>query len=244
MKCSNGGSTMKCSESIVRLAASLAKAQGEMENAAKRSVNPHFKSKYADLAEIVNTARPVLTRHGISLIQIPSYDGQVALVETVLLHESGEWISGVSSSSLQKADPQGIGSATTYLRRYAVAAFCFLAQENDDANAATHGQNRQPKSEPKATKAQVRKITQLMGMDENDALSHVHDILNAVKPIAKFKSFGCVTSRMADYVINDLEALMRDAQAQEQAEAEADARVEERAIENSNILKGGQNESK
>ena len=232
---------MNCSESIVKLAVALARAQGEIENAAKKSTNPHFRSKYADLAEIVNTARPVLTRHGISLIQIPSYDGQTASVETILLHESGEWLSGISSSPLQKADPQGIGSATTYLRRYAAAAFCFLATQEDDANAAT-GQNRQPKPEPKATKAQVGKITQLMGMDENDALLHVHDILNAVKPIAKFKSFGCVTSRMADYVINDLEALMRDAQAQEQAEAEADARAEERAIENSNILKGGQNE--
>lgn len=235
---------MKCSDTITKLAVALSKAQGEMENAAKKSTNPHFKSKYADLAEIVNTARPVLTKHGISLIQIPSFDMQIASVETILLHESGEWLSGISSSPLQKQDPQGIGSATTYLRRYAAAAMCFLAQEDDDANSASGPAKQVQKAEPKATKAQVSKIIKLMGMEEKDALPHVHDILNAVKPIAKFKDFGCVTSRMADYVINELEALMRDAQAQEQAEAEADARVEERAIENSNILKGGQNESK
>jgi hypothetical protein len=65
---------MNKSESIAALAAAMAEAQGEMENASKKSTNPHFKSKYADLAEILNTVRPVLARHGLSVVQFPSLE--------------------------------------------------------------------------------------------------------------------------------------------------------------------------
>lgn len=197
---------MNCSETITKLAVALAKAQGEIENAGKKSVNPHFKSKYADLAEIVNTARPVLTRHGISLIQIPSYDGQVASVETILLHESGEWLSGISSSPLQKADPQGIGSATTYLRRYAAAAMCFLAQEDDDANSASKSTAKQATKEPKVTEHQLKNIRSYFeGTDEQDILDYVWGVLNAAKPMPKLKALNEITSRMADFVLVKIE---------------------------------------
>ena len=75
---------MQKSESIAALAAALAKAQGEMENAGKNSVNPHFKSKYADLAEILNTVRPVLSKHGLAVTQFPAFEGGTAHVETIL----------------------------------------------------------------------------------------------------------------------------------------------------------------
>ena len=127
---------MNRSDSIKELATALAKAQAEIENASKTSKNDHFKSRYADLAEVLNTVRPVLAKNSLSFAQFPSLDGVVASVETILMHSSGEWISGVASAPLSKQDAQGVGSATTYLRRYSLAALAGIAQEDDDGNGA------------------------------------------------------------------------------------------------------------
>lgn len=138
---------MNHSESVAKLAAALSKAQGEMENADKSSNNPFFGSKYADLAEVINTARPVLAKHGLSVVQLPGFDGSTVTLENVILHESGEWIAAMSGAPMPvmtKKDgtvlppsPQGVGSAITYLRRYSLAAMCLIAQEDDDAEAAS-----------------------------------------------------------------------------------------------------------
>jgi len=134
---------MNKSDSIKELATALAKAQGEIENASKGSVNPHFKSKYADLAEVLNTLRPVFSKHGLSLSQFPSFEGGIASVETILMHSSGEWLSSVASAPVSKQDAQGVGSATTYLRRYSLAAVAGIAQEDDDANSSIGGKPQQ-----------------------------------------------------------------------------------------------------
>lgn len=120
------------------LFAALAAAQGEIENANKNAANPHFRSKYADLAEVLNTIRPVFAKHGLSLIQSPGFDGSMASVTTVLAHQSGGYMTSTASCVPAKADAQGIGSATTYLRRYSAAAVAGIAQEDDDGNAAAH----------------------------------------------------------------------------------------------------------
>lgn len=135
---------MNKSESIKELATAIAKAQAEIENASKNSANPHFKSKYADLAEVLNTVRPVFAKHGIAVIQAPSYDNGIASVETMLTHASGEWMSNTCSAPVSKQDAQGVGSAITYLRRYSLAAFAGVAQEDDDGNASVGQQPRKP----------------------------------------------------------------------------------------------------
>lgn len=136
---------MNKTDSIAELAKALAKAQGEIENASKNAANPHFKSKYADLAEVLNTVRPVFSSHGLSVLQMPSFDGGIASVETLLMHTSGEWISNTCSAPVSKNDAQGVGSAITYLRRYSLAAFAGIAQEDDDANGAVgHNKPQQP----------------------------------------------------------------------------------------------------
>ncbi len=127
---------MNKSDSIKELATALAKAQGEIENASKASVNQHFKSKYADLAEVLNTVRPVFSKHGLAVTQFPYYENGVVSVETILTHASGEWMSGTISAPVSKPDAQGVGSACTYCRRYALAAVAGIAQEDDDANSA------------------------------------------------------------------------------------------------------------
>ena len=135
---------MTQSESILDLAGALVAAQSELENAHKNATNPHFKSDYADLAEIINTVRPVLNRHGLAVVQIPGFTDGVVTVETLLAHASGQWLRGVSAAPAQKLDPQGVGSAITYLRRYSLAALCGIAQEDDDGEAAAqlNGTNR------------------------------------------------------------------------------------------------------
>ena len=136
---------MKHSESLANLAASLVEAQAEMDHAVKNSTNPHFRNKYANLAEVIDTIRPVLARHGLSIVQVPGYENGVVTLTSMLLHKSGEWIMGESGSPAPKQDPQGVGSAVTYLRRYSLAAICNITQDDDDGEAAV---GRSPKAQP------------------------------------------------------------------------------------------------
>jgi len=130
---------MKHSESIAALAGALAKAQLQIEPASKNATNPHFRSHYADLASIWDACRGPLNTNGLSIVQFPC-DGDVGRTGlcTMLLHSSGEYISEVVTTRSQKDDPQGLGSALTYLRRYALAAVVGVtATEDDDGNAAS-----------------------------------------------------------------------------------------------------------
>ena len=129
---------MNIDKATPELFAALAAAQLEIENASKSSVNPHFRSKYADLAEVLNTVRPVLAKHQIAVFQSTGFDGALVTVETVLAHASGGSVSSAASCVPAKTDAQGIGAATTYLRRYSLAAMCGVAQEDDDGNSAAH----------------------------------------------------------------------------------------------------------
>lgn len=137
---------MDTAHATPELFADLAIAQGEIENASKNAANPHFKSKYADLAEVLNTVRPVFSAHGLSLIQSTEFDGALVSVTTLIGHKGGGFISSRASCQPAKTDAQGVGSATTYLRRYSVAAMAGIAQEDDDGQAAAH--NGKPKAVP------------------------------------------------------------------------------------------------
>lgn len=131
---------MELSNANAPLFAALAKAQAEVENAIKGNVNPHFKSRYADLAEVLNTVRPTFARHGLSILQSTAFDGINVSVTTTLAHAEGGWVSSCASCVPARVDAQGIGAATTYLRRYALAAMAGVAQEDEDGNAASHQQ--------------------------------------------------------------------------------------------------------
>jgi hypothetical protein len=136
---------MNKSESIKELATSLAKAQGSIKGAIKDSSNPFFKSKYADLASVVEAIRSAYASNGLSYIQTvePSQADEVR-VETMILHSSGEWIScGVLALPVSKVDAQGYGSALTYARRYSLSAAVGIAPEDDDGNAATAAKPKQ-----------------------------------------------------------------------------------------------------
>lgn len=129
------------SENTSDLFTALSKAQAEIEGAAKDSTNPHFRSKYADLASVWAACKSALTKHGLSVVQVgDSDDPDVAGMTTILGHSSGQWIRGRMTMRPVKADPQGLGSCTTYLRRYCLAAMVGVAPEDDDGNAASSRQ--------------------------------------------------------------------------------------------------------
>lgn len=127
------------SDDLKDLFAALAKAQSEMQTAGLRSENPYFKSKYADLAEIVRVSRPALTKNGLSVIQqiLPNEDGQ-NILHTILTHSSGQWIESRMRILPSKPDVQSLASYITYLRRYSYAALCGIvaSHEDDDAEVA------------------------------------------------------------------------------------------------------------
>lgn len=138
------------SESIAALASALAKAQPLIEGAIKDKTNPHFRSQYADLGNVVDAIKPAIAKHGLSFIQRCHDNDTGAKVETIILHESGEWIScGIIVVPASKHDAQGFGSALTYARRYSLSAAFGVAPEDDDGNAASK------KKAPKGSAAEV-----------------------------------------------------------------------------------------
>ncbi len=136
------------SENINELAMALSKAQGEMQAAIKDSINPFFKSKYADLGSVWDAARPVLCKHGLCVMQTTDVIGDKNILITTLAHSSGQWMKSSILINPTKNDSQGVGAAMTYLRRYSLAAMVGVVTEDDDGETAVgRGQSMERKQE-------------------------------------------------------------------------------------------------
>lgn len=170
---------MTHSETIAALAAALAEAQGELAPVAFDRDNPFYHSRYATLTALREGMRPVFARHGLAVVQGLGANGGIT---TTILHASGEWIAldGPAMCPV-KADPQGIGSAMTYARRYGLAAAAGLvADEDDDAEGATHGKAPQSPQDASAPRSGVRPPeaptpVNAEGSDVNAGASRVKD---------------------------------------------------------------------
>lgn len=127
---------MKQSEPCAELFAALSKAQAAMGAAAKDGKNPHFKSSYATLASCIDAVRGPFAANGLAFIQAPTLDGDVVSVETMIVHSSGQWIASTASAKPAKLDPQAVGSAISYLKRYALMAMAALPSADDDGEAS------------------------------------------------------------------------------------------------------------
>lgn len=116
----------------------MAKAFHEIEGASKDSLNPHFKSKYADLSSVVAAVKPALAKHGLWFRQMTHMvDGGVS-IETFICHATGEEVScGVLFTPASKNDAQAYGSALSYCRRYSLMTAFGVCPEDDDGNAAS-----------------------------------------------------------------------------------------------------------
>lgn len=187
---------MQHSEHINELAAALAKAQGEITGALKDSANPFFKSKYADLASCWDACREPLSKNGLAIVQSPEMGADGLTLTTLLTHSTGQWIRSVFRMLPKDDTPQGVGSALTYARRYALAALIGIAQVDDDGNQASGRGNGQAYAEPHQPKGDLGKnisddiamaaATKMRGILESDVdeavkalhvLDH-HDVLN------------------------------------------------------------------
>ena len=143
------------------IATAFVKAQRQFGPALKTSTNPHFKSKYADLANCIEAVIEALNANGIGFMQRTYECKDGVLVETVFIHESGEVMEcGMLHVPAGKQDPQGYGSALTYARRYSLLAATGLAPEDDDANAASR------RTEIKSTVNESQIADLLAAMDE------------------------------------------------------------------------------
>ncbi len=130
------------------LAKAFIAAQKATESIKKAATNPAFKSKYADLAHVVEGVIPALNAAGVGVMQFPAFDGEMVSVTTTLIHESGSSVSSTLHVPLSKRDAQGIGSATTYARRYSLLAMTGAAPDDDDGTAAS-APGPQQRPEPK-----------------------------------------------------------------------------------------------
>lgn len=114
------------------IAAAIVAAQPEIEAVALNKVNPHFRSRYADLLAVRKAIIPVYAKHGLTISQVCRHiDGQ-HYIETLLIHKSGETMSSLWPIVAERAGPQSFGSAATYARRYGLSAIAMVACEDDD----------------------------------------------------------------------------------------------------------------
>ncbi len=125
---------MQASETITKIAPAYLKAQTEITKALKDSSNPFFHSSYADLNSIMGSCKESLNKNGIGVLQ--PVVGEI--VETILMHESGEWFSSETRIICKETNnPQAQGSAITYARRYGLQSMVFIGAEDDDGESAT-----------------------------------------------------------------------------------------------------------
>lgn len=157
------------SESIKELLTALAKAQGKISAAKKDSTNPHFKSKYADLAACWEAIKEPLSSNGLSLTQWVTTAEKGVSVVTVLGHSSGEFMSSEATFPVKDiGNPQSMGSSITYARRYCLSAAIGLVadddDDDDDGNAASQKPAYVPPAAPpvpRITKDQYKELLYL-----------------------------------------------------------------------------------
>ena len=132
---------MEMSESLTELGVALSKFQGEVNNVSKDKSGYGY--KYADLAQILDVVRPLLAKHGLSVVQMPGKSDSGVTVSTMVLHSSGQWVKSETQLPMDTAAKmsaaQAAGSVITYARRYALAAALGIAQEDDDARKPESG---------------------------------------------------------------------------------------------------------
>jgi len=166
---------MNKSDSIIELSKALVKFHSEMGKVSKDAANPFYKNKYASLSNILDAVTKPLNDNGLSIVQMPCNEG----LTTMLVHSSGEWISSTSSTPVKDVtDPQKLGSAITYARRYALGAILSLNIDEDDdgqkaATAPIQKQSAPPKQSVTKGDATYKAIVKALATDKGTLLQAV-----------------------------------------------------------------------
>lgn len=172
---------------MTKIISALLKAQKEMGNAVKNGTNPHFKSKFADLNSVRDAVIPLLNENGILVLQpMVNMDGN-EYVKTVLLHDSGETIESFTKIVCKaQNDPQALGSAITYARRYGLQSLVCIGAEDDDAEKSM-ARNVQPeKANP--LEAKVKSLIDTVNAATNgDELKSIWNGNEDLKGLLSFK---------------------------------------------------------
>lgn len=175
---------MEHSQEISKLATALVVVQAALKPVGKNAENPFYHSKYAPLVAVSEACRMLLAEQGLAVVQTPTGgDGHTISISTMLLHSSGEWIRDTALYPLAKSDPQGVGSAITYARRYGLCAIVGIVTDDDDDG---NGASDTPKPPPKTPLITIDHIIKAMREAQTvDAL---------IKAVRKYKAVPMTTN--------------------------------------------------
>lgn len=203
------------SKDIKDISVALIALQSELKEAPKNAVNPYFHSKYADLSSVISTAKDALTKNDLAITQLmEETDGSLVKLTTMLVHKSGQYITSTITLRPKATDPQGMGSAITYARRYQYMAIIGMAAEDDDGATAsdTTTQNnegvgigavvptaKQNTMKPQATPKQVKFIITLLARKGKQ--------LDRAKELYKVEHLTDLTTAQASDMIDKLSKL-------------------------------------
>ncbi len=207
---------MEQSMNISELAKALNKMQGELKTVCRDKINPYFNSKYADLSAIWDACRKPLADNGLSLIQTTDRVGEDIVLETLLLHETGEWIKGKLPINAVRDEPQAIGSAISYARRYAMSAMLgIVSDEDDDAESGAVHQARRSSSQYQGMPPAVEKKD---GIPHNGKITAEQiNLLDSYKKAGyniaeKVKKYGWQAEKINDFTYEQARRLINEFQ--------------------------------
>lgn len=190
------------SEQINELNAAMAKAQGEIGPAVKESVNPHFKSRYADFNSVWNACRGALSKNGLAVYQrVMPREGSF-LLETMLAHTSGQWISSFFPINPQKNDSQGFGSALTYMKRYALASLVGVSADDDDDGEVAVGRVAKSGNRPEVRPISKEEIERLTAVLVNCGPKYKDSVREHLKSEYSISSFDQLSPELYGKVFN------------------------------------------
>ena len=184
------------SDDLTKLVPALVQAQSEMPSIGKNAENPFYKSAYADIASIIEVATPILTRNDLSVCHVGDMVDEKPVLITMLLHSSGQWIRGRMILNPTKDDPQNIGGAMTYQRRYGFMAIVGLATDDDDGNAIS---KKQPE------KKTPQKPPSNLTPDQKKMLGDVYGYFKAISNEVHEEAMAKINSRLAVIGIKRIE---------------------------------------
>ncbi len=203
---------MKTSDKIEIISKALVAAQPELSVAIKDSTNPHFKSKYADLTADWNACKDVLKEHKLAVIQTFSPENKegTVLVTTRLIHQSGEWIEGELPMPHRDNNPQAVGSAITYARRYSLSAMLgIVTEEDDDGNSAA--QEQYSKTIPKESENPKALYKKLLDKIEDESPLDPDAFLEGLRKQSekiKAKTLLELQEKQVSYVLDNFQSIL------------------------------------
>jgi hypothetical protein len=189
---------METSESINDLAAALSKAQSQMTGAKKSANNPFFKSKYSDLAEVMEAISEPFADNDLCFVQGAEVKDNLISVKTRIIHASGQWIESDTVLPPTKNDAQGYGSAITYAKRYGLQALAGVPSVDDDGNAAVaHKTKKTPYKPTQSDREQVKIIQTHYSNGDIDGL---HDELKGLDGDRKGWVWGQLDTEIHNWI--------------------------------------------